>query len=205
RLTDEPLRARPRRDVVVVRDRFATAGDDLVRHLLRGRLVGACAFGGPAEVVHDDFDALAREEQRLTPADPSARAGHDRDFAVERTHVCLSLQHRCVQRTCSERLLTWASGTLLRDPARLLEERNPCLMPSSCPPPGPPSGRRARARSQTSTCSSSPRRRSARRSSARASPPRTSTTSSWGSRSRVAGASRATPPSTSAWPPPPCP
>ena len=87
RLADEPLGTRPGRDVVVVGDRFATPGDDLVRDLLRGRLVGTFALARPAEVVDDDFGALAREQQRLAAADPSARARHDRDFAVERTHA----------------------------------------------------------------------------------------------------------------------
>jgi len=69
---------------VAVGDRLAAHLLDLRDHLLRGR-------GGRrpravevrAEVVHHDLRAVFREEQRLLAADASARAGDDRDLAVE--------------------------------------------------------------------------------------------------------------------------
>ena len=66
----------------------AARRDDLVDDLLRGRGVGAFAAGAAAEVVDDDRGALAREQQRVAAADAAARAGDDRDLAVEQTHGC---------------------------------------------------------------------------------------------------------------------
>src|SRR5262249_57968909 len=79
--------ARPGRDVVVAGDRLAAVLDDLVGDLLRGRLVGALALARTTQVVHDDVGALARQQQRLAPADPSTGARHDRDLPVQRTHL----------------------------------------------------------------------------------------------------------------------
>ncbi len=80
------LRARPRRDAVVVRDRTSALGRDLVDDLLSRGGVGAFAFARTSEVVDHDRGALRREEQRVTATDTASGAGDDRYLAVEQTH-----------------------------------------------------------------------------------------------------------------------
>ena len=57
-LGDQRLTAVPARDVVEVRGRLPTGGDDLVDHLLGRTLVGAFAARLAAEVVDDDRSTL---------------------------------------------------------------------------------------------------------------------------------------------------
>ncbi len=56
---------------------------DLLRGGLRGALGAAGAVDAAAEVVDHDLRAAGREEQGVLAAEPSARAGDDRNLAVE--------------------------------------------------------------------------------------------------------------------------
>ena len=85
-LIDEALRTLPVRDVVVVGDRLATGGDDLVDDLLGGRRVGASPVRVAAEVVDDDLGALPGEKEGVLPTDASSRAGDDGDATLESVH-----------------------------------------------------------------------------------------------------------------------
>ena len=78
-------------DVVAVGHGLAAGGLDGVDHLLRRRWVAAGAVAGPAEVVDDDGGAFLREQLRIGLAQPVARAGDDRNLAVEQSHGGFSL------------------------------------------------------------------------------------------------------------------
>ena len=71
------------RDVGAVGDRAAALCLDRIDHLLRHRDVGAGAVAGAAEVVDHDRRALAREQFGVGLTEPAARAGDDRNLAVE--------------------------------------------------------------------------------------------------------------------------
>jgi len=83
---DHALGALPVGDVVVVRDRLAAHGLDLVHDLLCRRGVVARAVVGAAEVVHHDLCALRGEEQRVLAADAAPCAGDDRDASLQFSH-----------------------------------------------------------------------------------------------------------------------
>ena len=71
------------RDVGAVGDRAAALVLDRVDHLLRHRDVGAGTVARPAEVVDHDRRTLAREQFGVGLTEPAARAGDDRNLAVE--------------------------------------------------------------------------------------------------------------------------
>ena len=67
-------------DVVVVGDRGAAGGVDLLDHG-RGRV------GIAGQVVDDDASAAPRKLEGVAAAEPTARAGDDRNVTVEGQHV----------------------------------------------------------------------------------------------------------------------
>lgn len=62
---------------------------DRVDHRLRHGPVRTAAVARPAEIVDHDRGTLAREQPGVGFAKPTARAGDDRDLAVEQTHGVL--------------------------------------------------------------------------------------------------------------------
>ena len=86
RRVHEVLGPAPLADVVVVRDGLAAALLDDVDDLIGGRLVGALAGVGSAEVVDDDLRALRGEFERLASTHASPRAGDDRHLPIEQPH-----------------------------------------------------------------------------------------------------------------------
>jgi hypothetical protein len=70
-------------DGVIVGDRGAAGGLDLVDDLVGGRRRLALAGEAAAEVVDDDLGAARRQEQRVGAAQAAAGARDDRDLAIE--------------------------------------------------------------------------------------------------------------------------
>ena len=75
-------------DRVVVGDRLAAGGDDLVDDLVGGRGRLALAGEAAAEIVDDDLGAAAREEQRVRASEPVACSRDDRDLSIETQLAC---------------------------------------------------------------------------------------------------------------------
>jgi hypothetical protein len=84
-------------DRVVVGDRGAAGGLDLVDDLVGGRARLALAGEAAAEIVDDDLGAARREEQRVGAPQSATGAGDDRDLAIEPQF----LAHRMFSRALS--------------------------------------------------------------------------------------------------------
>ena len=70
-------------DRVVVGDRLAAGGLDLLDHLVGGRRALALAVDAAAEVVDHDARAARREQESVGPTEAVAGTGHDGDAIVE--------------------------------------------------------------------------------------------------------------------------
>jgi hypothetical protein len=82
-VVEQRLAAFHARDICAVRDCLAALGLDRVHDLLRHRLVGAGAVAGPAEIVDDDGRPFPRKQLCVGFTEPAARAGDQRNLAVE--------------------------------------------------------------------------------------------------------------------------
>jgi hypothetical protein len=82
-----------RRDRGVVGDRLAPGGLDLLRNLVCGARVVACAVPRAAQVIDEDLRPFAREEHGMGAPDAAARTRNDSDLAIEKTHMLDSLEN----------------------------------------------------------------------------------------------------------------
>src|SRR5262249_13541637 len=89
RVADDALRALSVADGAAVGNGLAAERLDLRDHVVRRLARAAAAIDRGAEAVHHDTGTRARELQRVSPAEPSAGPGYDRDLPVEADCHCV--------------------------------------------------------------------------------------------------------------------
>ena len=83
-LLDHVLRARPARDAVAIRNRFAARFANFADDgACNARICTAATRRSTAQIIDDDFRALLGQQHRFGAPDAAAGTRHDGDFSLE--------------------------------------------------------------------------------------------------------------------------